>query len=83
MSRRTTEADALLPDLDAVLYSFDILLSGIDACEPVGAAQPEFAEVSFVDEYDDPASGLYDDEVAHRSGGRDSMMQTPNSTSMS
>jgi hypothetical protein len=57
------EAELLLLDLDAVLYSFDILISGIDRAEP-GAAQPELAATTFMDGYSDPASGLYDDEVA-------------------
>lgn len=61
------EAEMLLPDLDAVLYSFDILISGIDRAEP-GSSQPEFAEELFVDEYSDPASGLYDDTVAQEWG---------------
>ncbi len=61
------EAEILLPDLDAVLYSFDILISGIDRAE-LGSSQPEFAEAIFVDEYGDPASGLYDDEVAQEWG---------------
>jgi hypothetical protein len=61
------EAKILLPDFDALLYSFDILIPGIDRTVP-GQAQPEFAEEIFVDEYDDPASGLYDDEVAQAWG---------------
>ena len=61
------EAENLLPDLDAVLYSFDILLSGIDRAQ-LGAPQPEFAEATFVDDYSDPASGLYDDDVAQEWG---------------
>ena len=63
----TEEAETLLLDLDAVLYSFDILISGIDRAEP-GALQPEFGETGFVDDYSDPASGLYDDEVAQEWG---------------
>lgn len=61
------EAEILLPDLDAVLYSFDILISGIDRAV-LGSSQPEFAEVTFVDEYSDPTSGLYDDQVAQEWG---------------
>jgi hypothetical protein len=61
------EAEVLLPDLDALLYSFDILISGVDRTE-LGAPQPEFAEMIFADEYIDPASGLYDDEVAQEWG---------------
>jgi hypothetical protein len=61
------EAEMLLPDLDAVLYSFDILISGIDRAKH-GSPQPEFAEAIFVDEYGDPASGLYDDKVAQEWG---------------
>jgi hypothetical protein len=61
------QAEMLLPDLDAVLYSFDILISGIDRAVS-GASQPEFGEVTFVDEYGDPASGLYDDQVAQEWG---------------
>ncbi len=61
------EAEYLLPDLDAMLYSFDILVSGIDRAE-AGAPQPEFDEVIFEDDYSDPYSGLYDDEVAQEWG---------------
>lgn len=61
------DVEALLPDLDAVLFNFDILLSGIDRSEP-GAPQPEFAEVIFGDDYSDPAGGLYDDEIAQAWG---------------
>lgn len=61
------DAEALLPDLDAVLYSFDILLSGIERAE-AGAPQPDFAETLFVDDYGDPASGLYDDAEAQEWG---------------
>ena len=61
------DADYLLPDLDAVLYSFDILLSGAERDQAV-ISQPDFAEVSYVDDYSDPASGLYDDEVAQEWG---------------
>jgi hypothetical protein len=56
-------AEVLLPDLDAVLYSFDILLSGIDHAG-TGALQPDFAEEFFYDDYSDPNSGLYDDAEA-------------------
>ena len=61
------EAEALLPDLDAVLYSFDILLSGIDVAD-AGFPLPDFAEFVFEDDYSDVASGLYDDEVAQEWG---------------
>lgn len=61
------QAEALLPDLDAVLYSFDILISGIDRAQP-GAPQPEFAETLYEDDYSDPASGLYDDQEAQAWG---------------
>lgn len=54
------QAEELLPDLDAVLVSFDILLSGIDRTQ-AGAVQPDFEEIFFDDDYGDPESGLYDD----------------------
>ncbi|MGL4648307.1 MAG: hypothetical protein ACRC1H_02770, partial [Caldilineaceae bacterium] len=57
------QAAELLPDLDAVLYSFDILISGIERAQP-GALQPDFDEVYFEDDYSDAQSGLYDDSVA-------------------
>jgi hypothetical protein len=57
------DGEVLLYDLDAVLYSFDILLSGIDR-SVAGAPQPDFADVWFEDDYSDPTSGLYDDEEA-------------------
>lgn len=54
------EAEALLPDLDAVLYSFDLLMPGVDFAEE-SVYQPEYAELLFEDDYSDAASGLYDD----------------------
>lgn len=57
------EAEALLPDLDAVLYSFDILLSGAEYGD-TGLPVPDFAEIVFADDYSDAASGLYDDVEA-------------------
>jgi len=57
------EADYLFADLDAVLYSFDFLFSGTGSPVGAGAPQPQFADVTFVDDYSDPASGLYDDEA--------------------
>ncbi|MDI9548762.1 MAG: clostripain-related cysteine peptidase [Chloroflexota bacterium] len=65
------EADYLLADLDAVLYSFDSLYSGIgNTGSPLDAAapQPQFADVTFMDDYSDPASGLYDDEAPQEWG---------------
>jgi hypothetical protein len=61
------QVEMLLPDLDALLYSFDILFSDIDLTT-LGAPQPQFAEEIFVDEYDDAASGLYDDQEAQEWG---------------
>ncbi len=61
------DAEDLLPDLDAVLYSFDILLSGIDRTA-AGAPQPDFADVTFTDDYSDPSSGLYDDSAPQEWG---------------
>lgn len=57
------QAEDLLPDFDAVLYSLDILISGIERAQP-GALQPDLAEVFYADDYSDPESGLYDDPVA-------------------
>lgn len=54
------QAEEYIADLDAMLYNFDILLSGIDRGD-AGAAQPEFAEVWWEDDYSDNESGLYDD----------------------
>lgn len=59
------DAEVLLPDFDAVLYSFDVVIPGFEEATTqamAGASQPEFADVIFVDEYDDATSGLYDDE---------------------
>ncbi|MFN2202428.1 MAG: clostripain-related cysteine peptidase, partial [Caldilineaceae bacterium] len=57
------EFDSLVPDLDALLYSFSVLVPGIDGMQ-AGAPQPEYADIAFVDDYADPTSGLYDDETA-------------------
>ena len=64
------DAEALLPDLDAVLYSFDVLIPGIDGFGSTDAEayQPDFDETFFEDDYSDPASGLYDDDVAQEWG---------------
>jgi hypothetical protein len=61
------DAEALLPDLDAALYSFDVLDSSLEA-GAAAASQPEFADVVFTDDYTDPASGLYDDVEAQEWG---------------
>ena len=60
-------AEELLTDLDAVLYSFDVLIPGIDSA-PEAIYQPAFDEMIFEDDYSDPASGLYDDAVAQAWG---------------
>ena len=57
------DAEARLPDLDAVLYSFDILTPGIDFSE-TSVSQPEYDELVFEDDYSDAESGLYDDVEA-------------------
>ncbi len=61
------DAEDLLPDLDAVLYSFDVLIPGIDSA-PQAAYQPAFDETFFMDDYSDASSGLYDDAVAQAWG---------------
>ncbi len=61
------EAEELLPDLDAVLYSFDVLIPGIDRAV-FAAVQPDFGEIAFADDYSDPTSGLYDDAAAQEWG---------------
>ena len=48
------------PLFDAMSYSFDVLISGIERGE-AGAALPEVGEVLFADDFSDPESGLYDD----------------------
>ncbi|MBP9072225.1 MAG: hypothetical protein KBG20_07995, partial [Caldilineaceae bacterium] len=55
------------PLFDAVFFSFDVLLSGIDR-GVAGAAPPVVDEVLFEDDFSDPESGLFQDEVAQEWG---------------
>lgn len=49
-----------LPLFDAMSWSFDVLISGIER-GGLGAALPEVGEILFADDFSDPESGLYDD----------------------
>lgn len=53
--------DSLAADFDDMLYSFDILISGVSK-EQAGPPVPDFADQAFTDDFSDPASGLIDDE---------------------
>ena len=46
------------PLFDAIFFSFDVLISGIERSQP-GAALPEVGDALFVDDFSDPTSGLY------------------------
>lgn len=53
--------DAVAADFDDMLYSFDILISGVSK-EQAGPPVPDFADQAFTDDFSDPASGLINDE---------------------
>lgn len=55
------------PLFDALFFSFDVLISGIERGE-TGAPLPEIGEILFYDDFSDPASGLYDDAEAQEWG---------------
>ena len=46
------------PLFDALFFSFDVLISGIERSQP-GAALPEVGDQLFADDFSDPTSGLY------------------------
>ena len=50
------------PLFDSLFFSFDVLLSGLERGE-TGAPLPDVGDVLFVDDFSDPTSGLYNDEV--------------------
>ncbi len=56
-----SEWDAYLEDFDALLYNFDVLISGLGK-EQVGPPAPGFAGEEFIDDFSDPTSGLFDDQ---------------------
>ena len=53
--------DQTAGDLEAMLFSFDVLLSGVSK-EQVGPPPPEIDQELFFDGFDDPGSGLIEDE---------------------
>ncbi len=59
--------DALAAEFDNILYSFDILISGVSK-EPVGPPAPTLAETTFSDDFSDPASGLIDEPTEQEWG---------------
>ncbi len=50
------------PLFDALFFSFDVLLSGLERGD-TGAPFPDVGNVLFLDDFSDPTSGLYNDEV--------------------
>ncbi len=59
--------DDVADELDDMLYSFDILISGVSK-EQAGPPPPNFASEAFVDDFSDPASGLISDEAEQEWG---------------
>ena len=55
------------PLFDALFFSFDVLLSGLERGD-TGAPFPDVGNVLFLDDFSDPTSGLYNDEVMPDSG---------------
>ena len=55
------------PLFDSLFFSFDVLLSGLERGVS-GAPLPDVGDVLFVDDFSDPTSGLYDDEVMQDRG---------------
>jgi clostripain len=67
VSALDAEYDDLADEFDDMLYSFDILISGVSK-EQAGPPPPDFAEEFFADDFSDPASGLLSDETAQEWG---------------
>lgn len=61
------EFDQAAADFDDMLYSFDILISGVSK-DQAGPPPPAFAAEVFADDFGDPASGLIDDETEQEWG---------------
>lgn len=59
--------EATVDDVDSMLVSFDVLLSGISK-EQIGAPPPDVDEVIFFDDFSDAASGLIEDETEQEWG---------------
>jgi hypothetical protein len=59
--------DDAAPLFDALFFSFDVLISGIERGQ-AGAALPDVGDELFADDFSDPASGLYDDADAQEWG---------------
>ncbi len=59
--------DDLADEFNDMLYSFDILISGVSK-EQAGPPPPAFASEAFVDDFSDPASGLINDEAEQEWG---------------
>lgn len=53
--------DSLSAEFDDMLYSFDILISGVSK-EQIGPPPPAFASELFADDFSNPAGGLINDE---------------------
>jgi hypothetical protein len=62
VSALDSEYDGLAAEFDDMLYSFDILISGVSK-EQAGPPSPEFADELFADDFSDPAGGLISDEA--------------------
>lgn len=56
-----SQFDARSKDFDDMLYSFDILISGVSK-EQAGPPVPELVDETFGDDFSDPTSGLIDGE---------------------
>ncbi|GAB4413227.1 MAG: hypothetical protein Fur0044_07590 [Anaerolineae bacterium] len=61
VSALDAEYDDLADEFDDMLYSFDILISGVSKAQ-AGPPPPDFADELFADDFSDPASGLISDE---------------------
>jgi hypothetical protein len=67
VSALDADFDDVADEFNDMLYSFDILISGVSK-EQVGPPPPDFAAESFTDDFSDPASGLLSDEAEQEWG---------------
>jgi hypothetical protein len=67
VSALDADFDDVADEFNDMLYSFDILISGVSK-EQAGPPPPDFAVESFTDDFSDPASGLISDEAEQEWG---------------
>jgi hypothetical protein len=67
VSALDADFDNLADEFNDMLYSFDILISGLSK-QQAGPPPPDFASEAFSDDFSDPASGLISDDTQQEWG---------------